>query len=139
MGMMVFAATNGPLTTTPPEDAFLFDAHPLAKGEAVRRFFTNPHVYDLTSVGGCACGFAYGPNELEVLSKPDVPDEVKDRERGFHEQSRGTVRLLREFLRSVAGTGTAEVYSCWSGDEGASLRRGWPRSMATSTCGLWPG
>ncbi len=120
MCMVVFAATDQPLPTTPPEESFLFQSQPLLAGsEPVLRLFSKPYVYDLTSVGGCACGFAYGLYDLGILSKPDVPDDVKDREKGFYEQSRESVRLLREFLRLAVGMGEAEVYSCWSGDEEA--------------------
>jgi hypothetical protein len=119
MCMVVFAASDEPMPTIPPDDSFLFQAQPLLAGsEPVQRLFSKPHVYDLTSVGGCACGFGYGPYDLEVLADADVPAEVKEAAVANHKASRDSIRLLREYLRLATGTGTAEVYSCWSGDEG---------------------
>ncbi|MGI4789862.1 MAG: hypothetical protein ACRYFS_13545 [Janthinobacterium lividum] len=116
--MVVFAATDEPLPNVPSENAFLFQAHSLMAGsEPVLRLFTKPHVYDLTSVGGCGCGFAYGPYDLEVLSETGVPDELKESAKANHQMSIDSVRLLQDFLRGSVGSGTVEVYSCWSGDE----------------------
>lgn len=103
MCMVVFAGTDEPMPPAGPEDAFLFQARPLYPDSAsVQRLFSKPHLYDLSSIGGCGCGFRYGPHDLEPQS---------------HEQSRASVRLLQEFLRRAAGSGTAELYSCWNGDE----------------------
>lgn len=119
MCMVVFVASDEPLPTAPPEETFLFQVQPLLAGtEPVLRLFSKFHVYDLTSVGGCACGFAYGPYDLEVLADANVPAEVKEAAVANHEASRDFVRLLREYLRSATGTGTVEVCSCWNGDEG---------------------
>ena len=118
MCMVVFAASDEPTPIIPPDQSFLFQAQPLlGESEPVWRLFSKPHVYDLTSVGGCACGFAYGQYDLKVLADAAVPAEVKEATVANHEASRASVRLLREFLRSAARTGTVEVYSCWSGDE----------------------
>ena len=118
MCMVVFAASDEPLPIVPSENAFLFQAHSLMAGsEPVLRLFTKPYVYDLTSVGGCACGFAYGPYDLEVLSETDIPDEEKESVKANHQRSIASVRLLQDFLRGAVGTGTVEAYSCWSGDE----------------------
>ncbi len=120
MCMVVFAATDETLPLASTEEAFLFQAQPLlAEIEPVRRLFSKPYVYDLTSVGGCGCSFSYGPYDLENQSDEAVPAAVRESERSSHEQSRQSVRLLQEWLRTAAGMGTVEVYSCWSGDEGA--------------------
>ena len=64
----VFLASDNPLPLTPPDQSFLFRAQPLlTESEPVLRLFSKPHVYDLSSVGGCACGFGYSPYDLEVL------------------------------------------------------------------------
>ena len=116
MCMVVFAASDEALPIVPSEKSFLFQAHSLMTGsKPVLRLFSKPYVYDLTSVGGCACGFAYGHYDLEVLSEPDVPNEVKESAEANHRMSIESVGLLQEFLRGAMGT--AEVYSCWSGDE----------------------
>lgn len=118
MCMVVFAASDEPQPITPPDQSFLFQAQPLLMGsEPVLRLFSKPHLYDLTSVGGCACGFGYSPYDLEVLADADVPNDMKRNAAAGHEASRESVRLLCEFLRSAAGTSKVEVYSCWSGDE----------------------
>lgn len=83
------------------------------------RLFSKPHVYDLDSVGGCACGFGYGPYDLENLSDPAVPAEIKDSEVADYETRRASVRRLQVYLRSATQTGAVEVYSCWIGDEEA--------------------
>ena len=103
MCMVVIAGTDELMPPVGSEDAFLFQARPLYPDSAsVQRLFSKPHLYDLSSIGGCGCGFRYGPHDLEPQA---------------HEQSRESVRLLQDFLCRAAGTGSVELYSCWSGDE----------------------
>ncbi len=117
--MVVFLASDQPLPIIFPDQSFLFQAQLLLAGsEPVLRLFSKPHVYDLTSVGGFACGFAYGPYDLDVLADADAAAEVKEAAGANHKASRDSVRLLREYLRSATGTRTVELYSCWNGDEG---------------------
>ncbi len=42
------------------------------------RLFPRPHVYDLTPIGGCACGFSYGPYKLKMLADTNVSTEVRE-------------------------------------------------------------
>lgn len=116
--MVVFAASEEPLPLTSVEDPVLFQARRvLAGSEPVLRVFSKPHVYKLGSVYGCACGFGYSPSELDVLAEADWPDEVKVSKFAEYGARQESVRRLKEYLRLAVEMGTAEVYSCWEGDE----------------------
>jgi hypothetical protein len=83
----------------------------------VVRYFTKPHVYYLSSVGGCPCGFNYGLHELDVLDQPDAPDEIKANAQEGYDASCASVLAMKEYLRLAAQTGSAELYCCWYGEE----------------------
>ena len=48
-----------------------------------------------------------------------MPPEIRESEMADYEARRKSVHLLKEHLRLAVETGTAEVYSCWIGDEEA--------------------
>jgi hypothetical protein len=118
MCLEVFVASDKPLPEITDEPGiFVFRTQPLdSRNEAVIRLFSKPYLCAVTSVGGCACGFRYAPDDLDVLSYTEVPEEIKENARADYEASRESVRRLKEFLRNAAGPGTVEVYSCWNGD-----------------------
>jgi hypothetical protein len=121
MCMEVIVASDKPLPIISEETAFpVFQAAPLeARRSTVRRLFSKPYVCAITSLGGCACGFRYSPDDLDILTEADVPEDLKEHAQSDHEAARESVRRLKEYLRVAAQPGTVEVYSCWSGDEDA--------------------
>lgn len=84
--------------------------------EGVRRLFSKPHIYDVCSLFGCACGFSYDVTELDIVHDPNAPDEAKDAARNGYQVSRNSIAALQDLLRLAAVDGTAEVYSCWERD-----------------------
>jgi len=121
MCLQVFVASDKPLPVVSDESPRpVFQTEPVWAGALpVLRLFTKPHVLALTAVGGCACGFRYSPDDLDILAEVDVPDEIKNRAQADYEASRESVRLLKAYLCRAAHSKAVEVYNCWYGDEAA--------------------
>jgi len=121
MCLQVFVASDKPLPIVSEQDPrIVFQAEPLwSSSVPVTRLFSKPYILALTSVGGCACGFRYAPDDLDILAQTDVPDEIKSSVRADYEASRESVYRLQAYLRRAMQSGEIEVYSCWYGDEEA--------------------
>lgn len=88
--------------------------------QPVRRRFSKPFVYSVGAQTGCSCGFSYNSHDLspDLLSDPDVPEAVKASVIEDCAARRESVRQLKEFLgAAMQSSGSAEVFSCWAGDE----------------------
>jgi hypothetical protein len=101
--MMLYLAADAPLTEiAPTEPPGAFSVTMIDDDVAiVRAIFSKPAVYFCGAYTGCSCGFSYGSNDAE-----DQP--------GLE-----SLRALHAYIANVlTPTGTVEMYSCWSGDEG---------------------
>jgi hypothetical protein len=107
MCMVVYIAAGSPLPLVPwQEEEPAFNVTELTEHEApVRRHLALPHVRQAGSHTSCGCGFNEGREYPEVYDDP-----AAERAQAIASSSR--------LARYVIEHGVAQIYSCWSGDEG---------------------
>jgi hypothetical protein len=116
MCLAVFIASDTPLYSG--SQAGVFSLAPLSvEQEPVRVVFSRAFVYSAVAHTGCGCSFRHAPDDLEILSYLDVPEDWKKRAKEDHEARRESVRCLgAQIARAVTDGGLAELYACWYGD-----------------------
>ena len=109
MCMVVYIGSDVPLRTLPFDPArpgFHVTDVP-AGDEAVKRYFSKPHVYYAGAYEGCGCGFQYGRAFEEGQY---IPEQL-----AAADACRAAIEAyVREAL---AVQPSVEIYACWSGDE----------------------
>ena len=109
MCIMVYIAADRDLPIIGwDEDRPRFHVVPLpASLEAVRRQFSQKHVYFVGTHEGCGCAFGYGDGPMWASDEATQHD-LLDR--------------LRTYLEYVTTEGEVVLYTCWSGDEAEPAR-----------------
>lgn len=107
MCMVAYIASREPLPLIPwQQDSPAFNVTELTEhAQPVVRHLSLPHVRQAGSHTGCGCGFNEGREHPQVYDDP-----VAERADALESSSK-LARYVREHR-------VAQIYSCWSGDEG---------------------
>ncbi|TET34142.1 MAG: hypothetical protein E3J72_14955 [Planctomycetota bacterium] len=82
--------------------------------EGIKKQFSKPYIYYLSSYEGCGCGFF---QEYECIGDEELPEDLLKIDREERRRTKEDIGKLVELLNEILERGNeVELFVCWEGD-----------------------